>query len=114
MADETVGVVREIWRYPVKSMGGESIARCALGPLGIPGDRGWAVRDEQAGEIRGGKKLPALMRCSARYREEPTDAHVPHADVTLPDGSATATDAPDVAARLTSLVGRPLTLWPRR
>ena len=114
MAEERIGIVREIWRYPVKSMGGESIARCTLGPLGVPGDRGWAVRDEQAAEIRGGKKLPALMRCTARYREEPRDDRVPHADVTLPDGTATATDAPDVAARLASLLGRAVTLWPRR
>jgi uncharacterized protein YcbX len=114
MVEERVGIVREIWRYPVKSMGGESIARCALGPLGVPGDRGWAVRDEQAGEIRGGKKLPTLMRCMARYRTEPSDERVPHADVTLPDGTTTATDAPDVAARLASLLGRAVTLWPRR
>src|SRR2546425_3317944 len=47
-----LGRVIEIWRYPVKSMGGEQLQRCALGKLGIPGDRGWAVRDEAAGEIR--------------------------------------------------------------
>lgn len=114
MSERRVGVVREIWRYPVKSMGGESIARCDLGPLGVPGDRGWAIRDELAGEIRGGRKLPALMRCTARYRHEPTRDEVPHADVTLPDGTATATDAPDVAGRLGALVGRTVTLWPRR
>src|SRR5438046_10423198 len=66
-----LGRVIEIWRYPVKSMGGEELERCALGKLGVPGDRGWAVRDEAAGEIRGAKKLPALLQLAARYLEEP-------------------------------------------
>jgi len=29
----------EIWRYPVKSMGGERLSEAALGPLGVEGDR---------------------------------------------------------------------------
>src|SRR5258706_4114488 len=107
MNGERIGVVREIWRYPVKSMGGESIGRCALGTLGVPGDRGWALRDEGAGEIRGAKKLPALLRCRARYRDEPGAGAVPHADIVLPDGATTASDAPDAAARLSPAVGRP-------
>jgi uncharacterized protein YcbX len=31
--------VAELWRYPVKSMGGEPLQRAAVGPLGIEGDR---------------------------------------------------------------------------
>jgi uncharacterized protein len=107
-----VGKVRELWRYPVKSMGGERLERAAVGPKGIPGDRGWAVRDEVAGEIRGGKKLPALMLCAARYLREPEGGSVPPAEITLPDGSTVASDAPDVASRLSSLLGRAVTLWP--
>lgn len=109
-----IGTVRELWRYPVKSMVGERLARTSLGPLGVPGDRGWALRDDEAGEIRGGKKLPVLMRCRARYRSEPTGETVPHADIELPDGARTATDDPEVSARLSALVGRRVTLWPRR
>jgi uncharacterized protein YcbX len=114
MAAACIGVVRELWRHPVKSMAGESLARCAIGALGIPGDRGWAVRDEQAGEIRGAKKLPALMRCTARYRVDPDGDDVPHADLVLADGTRSATDDPEIHARLSALLGRPVTLWPRR
>ena len=114
MSEQRIGVVRALWRYPVKSMGGESLARCTLGRLGIPGDRGWAVRDEDAGEVRGAKKLPALLRCRARYRAEPTGDDVPPADIVLPDGETTATDAPDVDGRLSTLLGRRVTLHPRR
>ena len=109
-----IGVVRELWRYPVKSMAGEPLERSTLGPLGIPGDRGWAVRDEAAGEIRGAKKLPPLLRCIARYREEPTDDRIPPADIVLPDGDKTATDDPEIDRRLSTLLGRRVTLHPRR
>ncbi|HEX8355158.1 MAG TPA: MOSC N-terminal beta barrel domain-containing protein [Pyrinomonadaceae bacterium] len=108
-----IGRVREVWRYPVKSMAGERLEGSGVGERGLYGDRGWALRDEEAGEIRGGKISPRLMLCAARYREQPTHAGAPpHADITLPDGSATATDAPDVSERLSELVGRRVTLWP--
>jgi MOSC domain-containing protein len=38
--------VREIWRYPVKTMAGERLARADLGPLGIAGDRVVHVEDD--------------------------------------------------------------------
>jgi hypothetical protein len=96
-------------------MAGERLEGCGVGALGLYGDRGWALRDEEAGEIRGAKKSPALILCAARYRGQPAaGAAPPHADITLPDGSATATDAPDVNARLSELVGRRVTLWPVR
>ena len=110
-----VGRVREVWRYPVKSMAGERLEACGVGAQGLWGDRGWALRDEEAGEIRGAKISPALMLCAARYREEPSaDGAPPHVRITLPDGSRTATDAPDVNERLSELVGRRVTLWPLR
>lgn len=31
--------VKEIWRYPVKSMAGERLSKTTIGPLGIDGDR---------------------------------------------------------------------------
>jgi uncharacterized protein YcbX len=107
-----VGRVLELWRYPVKSMGGERLEGATLSAMGIPGDRGWAVRDEAAGEIRGGKKLPQLMRCSARYVREPAGDTVPPAEITLPDGATITTDDPGVADRLSGLLGRTVTLWP--
>lgn len=108
----TLGTIREIWRYPFKSMQGERLERCEVGPLGLPGDRGWALRDEAAGEIRGAKKMPALLLCTARYREEPRGERVPPVDITLPDGTVVGSDAPGAADRLSELLGRRVTLWP--
>ena len=109
-----VGRVKEVWRYPLKSMAGERLEACGVGARGLYGDRGWALRDDAAGEIRGAKISPALMPCSARYREEPTETKVPHVDITLPGGARTASDDPEVNARLSELVGRKVTLWPLR
>ncbi len=109
-----VGRVSGIWRYPVKSMAGEGLSSCSVAELGIPGDRGWAVRDEAAGEIRNGRKIPKLLLCSAHYPEEPGPEKIPPAEIRLPDGSTLQSDAPDASAVLSELLGREVTLWPLR
>lgn len=111
---QPIGTVTELWRFPVKSMAGERLGRTAFGVRGIPGDRGWALRDEAAGEIRGAKKMPVLMRCAARYDREPAGDEVPPVTMTLPDGSTLHSGDADVHERLSALTGRRVTLWPRR
>jgi len=64
--------ISELWRYPAKSMMGESLDTATITAGGVLGDRGWAVRDEVRGGIRGAKKIGALMKLSARYLAEPT------------------------------------------
>lgn len=61
MATTTVGHVTELWRYPVKSLGGEPVGQVELGPLGVPGDRRWALRNLDTGKIISAK-LPKLGR----------------------------------------------------
>lgn len=107
-----VGKIKEIWRYPVKSMAGERLGACTVTSGGVLGDRGWAFRDDERGEITSARKIPELMRCAARYREEPTPGTIPHVDFTLPDGVTLGSDAADVNARFRAVLGRPVTLWP--
>jgi uncharacterized protein YcbX len=109
-----LGHVTEIWRYPVKSMGGERLEQSSVGRLGVPGDRGWALRDESAGEMRGAKKFPALLRCRARYLSEPAGDRIPVAEITLPDGARVRSDEPGAAQVLSRLLDAEVTLWPRR
>jgi uncharacterized protein YcbX len=113
-----VGTISELWRFPVKSMAGERLQRAAVGATGVVGDRLWAVRDEEKGCITGGKRIPALMACAARFLAEPedgaTDERVPPVAITLPDGTELRSDEPDVSARLSGFLGRAVTLCPRR
>lgn len=105
-----IGHVREIWRHPVKSMGGERIQLARIGACGVPGDRAFAVRDERAGEIRGARNLPDLLLCEARYQTEPGEGAVPPAHLTLPEGVRTTTDDPRASELLSEFLGRPVTL----
>lgn len=107
-----IGTIKQIWRYPVKSMAGEQFESCVLTEAGIAGDRGWAIRDEKTGEITNGKHFPPLMQCSARYLEPPANGFIPHVEMTLPDGSLLTSDHADINARLTELVKSPVSLWP--
>jgi hypothetical protein len=108
-----VGHIAAIYRYPVKSMQGESLAEVEVGPSGVVGDREWCLRDEKAGELRGGKKLPRLLECHARYATPPREGAATAAEITLPDGTTVTTDDAATAARLTAFLGREVTLWPR-
>ncbi len=109
-----IGTVGELWRYPVKSMGGERVDRSPVGVAGLLGDRGWAVRDEVVGEIRGARHLPLLLQCTARYLEPPGADRLPHVDITLLDGTFISSDAPDVHARLSAILGQAVSLWPQQ
>jgi len=67
-----LGVVERLWRYPIKSTGGERVDRVAVEPRGLAGDRLWAVRDS-AGKLGSGKntrrfrRMPGLLNLSSRY-----------------------------------------------
>ena len=95
-------------------MAGEKLAGCTVGTLGLPGDRGWAIRDDIKSEIKTGTRIPLLMQCAAEYREEPSDENIPHVNIKFPDGSSVASDDPEVNTRLSVILGRAVKLWPRQ
>ena len=106
-------VVEQIWRYPAKSMLGERLREAELTTAGLLGDRGWAVRDEVRGGIRGAKKIAELMLLGARYLAPPSDRNAtPHIEITLPDGARVASSDPDVDERVSAALDHQVTLWP--
>src|SRR5258708_30045074 len=109
-----IGRVKELWRYPVKSMAGERLQAATLTARGIPGDRGWALRDEKSGEVRGAKKMPGLMGCAASYAEEPSGSAIPPARLRLPDGASVLSTDPSANELLSKLLGRTVTIWPQQ
>jgi uncharacterized protein YcbX len=109
-----IGVLREIWRHPVKSLGGESIGETAIARrFGVAGDRAWAIRDLGAGEIRGAKKIPELMMLTARYVEAPSERDSAAVEIDFGDGRLVRSDDPAVAERLTQRLGRAVSLCRR-
>ena len=95
-------------------MGGESLSEVFVAAGGIPGDRGWAVRDERRGGIRGAKKIAALMDCEARYLDPPRADGVPAAEITLPSGQRLMSDHDEASKRLSEAIDHPVTLCPLR
>jgi len=101
----STALVTQIYRYPVKSMMGEILSEAGIGEAGIPGDRGWAVRDEKRGGIRGGKKIPQLMTLAAQ-----SGAAAPL--ITAPDGDSASASAEGINQWLSDKLNHPVTLWP--
>ena len=98
--------VAALYRYAVKSMDGTELSRVEVGPAGIPGDRGWALRETATGRPASAKRFPSLMLCKSRYLDEPTAGlPPPPAEVVLPDGNTTTTDDPKANALLSRLLG---------
>jgi hypothetical protein len=98
-------------------MGGETLDAAEVTRQGVFGDRLWAVRDEKSGAITGGKRLPALMLCTARFVEAPVSAGSSvsaRVAIELPDKTEVTSDDPLVHRRLSDLVGRKVTLSPLR
>ncbi len=72
MADEPVpgnsfGLMRvgEIWRFPVKSVGGERLERAAVDERGIEFDRAWGIFDPSSGLVLTARREPSLLLLSA-------------------------------------------------
>lgn len=84
----TIGHVEALFRYPVKSMAGESLASASLGWHGLEGDRRLAFR--RVGHTGGtpwltAGKLPALVLYAA-WRSPESGADAPPTHVRTPDG----------------------------
>ena len=58
--------VLELWRYPIKSIGGEQLDRADVGEYGIVGDRGWGLVDETNGNVLTARREPKLLMATCR------------------------------------------------
>jgi hypothetical protein len=99
-----IGELREIGRFPVKSMLGESPERATVVATGIAGDRTHALVDASTGKVASAKH-PRLWGALLGYR-----AILPggsgQVEITLPDGGTIRSDDPDADDRLSAAVGR--------
>jgi len=107
---ETARVI-EACRYPVKSMGGESLDRIDLDGRGVVGDRAWAVRDAETGEALSGRRAPRLLLAEASFLEDPAATGIPDVEIRLPDGTRLRSDdGAEIDADLSRFLGRAVVL----
>jgi uncharacterized protein YcbX len=109
MEKRQVGVVSELFRYPVKSMLGERLSEIEVGEKGVLGDRAWDLR-ERNGLIASAKKWPNLLDFRATYARPPKDGD-PGALKIIPPGSGELdADDPRASETLSAALGREIEL----
>ncbi|MCW2561445.1 MAG: uncharacterized protein QOD59_4781 [Mycobacterium sp.] len=110
----TIGQVAQLWRYPVKSLGGGQVDHAELGPRGMLGDRLWAVRDVERDVTASARQLPVLLTATARYvgpvSADAGPGNVPEVEITFPDGTVVSSSDDGVHAKLSELAGRDVRL----
>jgi uncharacterized protein YcbX len=57
--------VAEVWRYPVKSVGGEQLQSAAVDERGIEFDRAWGIFEPSTGMVLTARREPSLLFLSA-------------------------------------------------
>jgi uncharacterized protein len=114
LAEESLGSVVSLWRYPVKSMMGEELNAAQLSDRGIVGDRAYALVDSSNGKVASAKnprKWPRMFDFRAAFVETPRlGAVMPSVRITLPDGTMVTSDEPDLHNSLSNVLGREVTL----
>lgn len=100
--------ITALWRYPIKSMPGESLSKAVLHPRGMQGDRVYALQEVATGNIVSGKnprKWGRLFTLRAAVVESSRN-RVPEVQITFPDGSTVTTNHQDIDHWLSDYLGR--------
>jgi uncharacterized protein YcbX len=103
-----------LWRFPVKSMQGESVRDARVSDRGIVGDRAYGLVERTSGKVISAKNVkayPQLLHCSASFVETPQHgADAPAVRIALPNGRTLVSDGPDADATLSRFFGRDVEL----
>lgn len=106
--------IAALYRYPVKSMLGESLTRAVLDERGVVGDRAYALLDVESGIIASAKvpqRWGMLLEFSAAFSGEPVPGEpAPPVTITFPDGSTRRSDDPEIDQTLSAVLGREVEL----
>jgi uncharacterized protein YcbX len=109
---QQIGTIGALYRFPVKSMGGESLQQVALAWHGFDADRGYAF--VQSGKLvrfpwLTARDVPALVRYTARL-SDPTQTRTSAVRVLTPGGEDVPVDDETLRATLEDQHGSPLHL----
>jgi uncharacterized protein YcbX len=113
-ADESLGSVVSLWRYPVKSMLGEELNASEVTDRGLLGDRAYALVDSLDGKVASAKnprKWPRLFEFRAAFADAVLPGTTtPPVRITLPDGTALMSEQVNLNGLLSDALGREVTL----
>ena len=109
-----VGTVAELWRVPVKSMGGEQLEQAELAAQGFLGDRAYALIETATGKVVSAKSVklfPDLLSCRAAFLEAPQSGReLPPVRIMLPNGTSVTSDSSGAYRTLSEYFQRDVTL----
>jgi uncharacterized protein YcbX len=111
-----IGQVEAIFRYPVKSMGGERLEAAALGWHGLEGDRRLAFRrlDDRSGfPWLTATKLPDLLLFTPQRREDGAEGDLP-THIRTPDGKEMSVFGEELAKEVGRRYGAPVEMMQMR
>jgi uncharacterized protein YcbX len=103
-----LGRLRELWRYPVKSMRGEPLLLAQVSERGLAYDRGYALLDLETGKIASAKRprmWGRLLQCRARVVSAQGAV-----SIVLPDERELLASQDNIDAQLSALTGRSVRL----
>ncbi|WP_431687689.1 MOSC domain-containing protein [Hahella sp. NBU794] len=105
---QSIGAASSLWRYPVKSLLGETLDALAFDGRGVVGDRIFAVRN-RAGKFGSGKNTRRFARIEGLLRMS-ASSDADSVSLQLPDGRVMSNDHPDLNQALSSLLEQEVTL----
>src|SRR5438046_4287440 len=109
-----VGSVAGLWRFPVKSMGGEPLEQAELGKGGLLGDRAYALVESESGKVVSAKSVksyPDLLDCRAAFVEPPESGRdLPPVRIILPSGASVTSGTREADRALLAYFGGEVTL----
>ena len=109
-----VGEISSLWRFPVKSMGGEQLKELGITASGVVGDRAYALLDTATGKVvsaKSSKLFPDVLQCRAEFVSPPKrNSEIPAVNVLLPNGVSVRSDNSSVNDVLSEFFGRQVKL----
>src|SRR5436309_1450869 len=112
-AEQALGAVVSLWRYPVKSMMGEELNAAQVTERGLLGDRAYALVDSTNGKVASAKnprKWPQLFDFRAAFVDAPRPGGaLPPVRITLPDGTVVTSEQSDLNQVLSRALNREVT-----
>jgi uncharacterized protein YcbX len=104
----TTGLVSKLWRYPVKSMLGETCREVEVNVRGVHGDRRFAIRNAE-GKFGSGKNTRRFCQIDGLFAFHASDAG-DWPDIVFPDGRLMHGADASIHGALSSVLGMAVTL----